>query len=367
MAEADLPLTSLQSLLGHKSVRTTQIYIHLSNVYLQAEYDKAISNSTVPHPSKVVVKTKTKRNLPNPKEVNWDRFLDELPRWLADLVQIYCLRPSQTDNPVQQTRNRLSQLTWFFRYALGKDRLTSLSNLTPKLWFNYVETRLETGMKPTSINTALRALQSFLKYAYEASHNICDRMLEIRLLKTGEDLPRAITQSQLNRLLEKADSHDYAWILLMAHSGLRSCEIRNLHWSDLDIKRRTIRINESKGLRSRVVFLSPPTLKSLKQLPKTSDHVFINNNQPLNGGYCRSRLSTLGKKCGIHVTPHQLRHTCGSILLNAGMSLFGVKAILGHKYVDTTLRYARVHDSIVAKEYKQAIEIVQQKKSASHY
>ncbi|HEY9708493.1 MAG TPA: tyrosine-type recombinase/integrase, partial [Oculatellaceae cyanobacterium] len=52
MAEARLPLTSLQSLLGHKSVRTTQIYVHLSNGHLQAEYDKSILHSALPHPLK---------------------------------------------------------------------------------------------------------------------------------------------------------------------------------------------------------------------------------------------------------------------------------------------------------------------------
>jgi site-specific recombinase XerD len=51
------------------------------------------------------------------------------------------------------------------------------------------------------------------------------------------------------------------------------------------------------------------------------------------------------------------------MLLNAGMSIFGVQAILGHKYVDTTLRYARVYDKAVADDYKQAIKTVQQKKS----
>lgn len=363
MAEADLPLTSLQSLLGHKGVRTTQIYVHLSNVHLQAEYDKAIPISIPPHPLAGVENTKTKRYLPKPREVNWDSYLHDLLRWLAALIQAYCLRPSQANDPVQQTRNQLSQLSQIFRYALINDRLTSLSDLTPKLWFSYVEMRLKAGMQPTSLNTALRTLQSFLNLVREAGNKICDRMLEIRPLKTGETLPRAITQSQLNSILEQVDSHDYAWILLMAHSGLRTCEIRSLRWSDLDLQRRTILINESKGLRSRVVFISPPTLKALKQLPKTSDHVFTNNNQPLNGGYCQSRLRTLGKKCGIHVTPHQLRHTCGSILLNAGMSIFGVKAILGHKYIDTTIRYARTYDATVAKEYEKAINHWQKSRS----
>src|SRR5215208_2864009 len=85
-------------------------------------------------------------------------------------------------------------------------------------------------------------------------------------------------------------------------------------------------------------------------------------NQPLSNRYCQSRLKMLGKRCGWHVTPHQLRHTCATLLLNSGMSIFGVQSILGHKYVDTTLRYARTYDITVARDYQQAIKLVEQKK-----
>jgi integrase len=180
--------------------------------------------------------------------------------------------------------------------------------------------------------------------------------LDVRPLKTGELLPRDISEMNLNELLKYADATDQAWILLMAHSGLRTCEIRSLLWQDIDLKGRTVRIEESKGLRSRVVFISQPILKSLKKLPKTSEYVFTYNHQPLSSRYCQSRLATIGKKCGIYVTPHQLRSTCATLLLNARMSIFGVQTILGHKYVDTTLRYARIYDATLAKDYQQAIK-----------
>lgn len=180
-------------------------------------------------------------------------------------------------------------------------------------------------------------------------------------MKTSELLPRYVTEAQLNQLLRHSNPFDHAWILLMAHSGLRTCEIRELRWQDVDLKRRTIRIEESKGLRSRIVFFSMATMEALKQLSKTADYVFTDNNTPLSNRYYQSRLATIGKNCEIHVTPHQLRHTCATMLLNAGMSIFGVQVILGHKYVDTTLRYAKTCDSTVAKDYKQAVNTIQRK------
>jgi site-specific recombinase XerD len=59
----------------------------------------------------------------------------------------------------------------------------------------------------------------------------------------------------------------------------------------------------------------------------------------------------------VKITPHQLRHSAATLLLNEGMSIWGVKEILGHRYVDTTLGYARTYDSTAEKEYQMAINL----------
>lgn len=354
MAEAHLPLTSLQSRLGHKSVRTTQLYVHLSDTHLQAEYDKAMFQKEVPCAVKDKVQCRKQGYFLSQKSVNWNGYLSDLPIWLADLIREFCTSYSQVNDPIQQTRNRLCQLSQFFHWLESEHKLSFLSDVTPKLWFAYVQMRQESAIQPTSLNTMLRILHAFLKFAKNSGYSICEWMLEVHPLKMGESLPHDISETQLGLLLEQATLLDQTWILLMAHSGLRTCEIRNLRWTDIDLKRRTIQIQESKGLRSRVVFLSPAAHHVLKKLQKTNNYIFIYNNQPLSNRYCQSRLKTLGRKRGVHITPHQLRHTCATMLLNAGMSIFGVQVILGHKYVDTTLQYARVYDQAVAKDYEQA-------------
>lgn len=364
MAEADLPLTSLQALLGHKSVRTTQLYVHLSNRYLQAEYDQAMSQKTVPGAVDNQVQCKKQTHFPSQKSVNWNGYLSGLPNWLSDLIRGFCTSHRQVYDPIQQTRNRLCQLSQFFRWVKNEYKLFGLGDVTPRLWFVDAQMRQGSGIQPTSLNTALRALRAFLRFAKDSGYSSCERILDVRPLRTGEVLPRDISETQLSLLLKQANRLDQAWILLMAHSGLRTCEIRALRWRDVDLQKRTLRIEESKGLQGRVVFLSTPTTKILKRLPKASGPIFTHHNLPFSNRYCQSRLKTIGKKCGMHVTPHQLRHTCATMLLNVGMSIFSVQVILGHKYVDTTLRYARIYDSIVAKNYKHAIETVQQKKSA---
>ncbi len=62
---------------------------------------------------------------------------------------------------------------------------------------------------------------------------------------------------------------------------------------------------------------------------------------------------------GVYVTPHQLRHTCATLLLNAGAPILTVQTILGHRHVDTTLGYARLYDGTVAGDYYRAMALIE--------
>jgi site-specific recombinase XerD len=268
MAEANMPVTSLQKLLGHNHLRTTQVYVSLSNSHLQAEYDHAISQIVTPRPGNSCVKVTRRRHRPTSREINWNSYLNDLPNWLVELLQTFCAKHSQAKDPIRHTRNLLSCLSGFERWMLTHSPMSSPKDFTPRIWFVYAEVRLKENIKPTSLNTTLHTLQSFLQFVGEENHPICERMLEIRPLKVGECLPRDITETQLSTLLEQANSHDSAWILLMAHSGLRTCEIRNLRWKDIDLRNRTLRIEASKGLRSRVIFLVNLQSKHCSNCPK---------------------------------------------------------------------------------------------------
>jgi integrase/recombinase XerC len=287
-------------------------------------------------------------------DVNWNGYLRDLSPELADSIRGYVTHYSRTfweENRIQQTRSLLSGVSTFSRSM----QLTCAQSITPRTWFAHVEMRIREDINPSSLNTTLRVIQSFLRYLKGNGIPICETMLEVHPLKTGESLPRDLSVSGVRRLLQVVSSPvDRAWIILMLCCGLRTCEVRSLRWSAVDLSAKTIRIRESKGLRSRVVFLSQQTLQALNCLSRDSEYVFTYRSQPLSRRYCQSHLTTMGRQCGIHITPHQLRHTCATMLLNAGMSILGVQKILGHKYVETTLRYARVYDSTVVRDFQKA-------------
>ena len=296
---------------------------------------------------------------PKPDEdVHWDHYLKDIPPDLADSLRGYVTqraRSWRTADRLRRTRSLLSQLSTFSHSA----HLTCVQDITPKTWFAYVEARLKENIRPSSLNTTLRILRSFLRYLQSEGQEICERMLEVRPLKTGQPLPRDLPIEQVKSLLDAIqDDMDRAWFLLMLHSGLRTCEIRALRLSDVDLCQRSIYIRETKNQRERVVFLSPPTVETIQAYlthrDNSTDNLFTRHHKPLSSRYCQSRLTTLGKKVNIHVTPHQLRHTCATLLLNAGMSIFALQSLLGHRHVDTTLNYARLYDETVAKQFLDA-------------
>jgi integrase len=81
---------------------------------------------------------------------------------------------------------------------------------------------------------------------------------------------------------------------------------------DLELDARRVRVEQSKGLKDRIVYLSQPALEALAAYlalrgPANTERVFLFRHAPLSVTYCLGRLHTYGRRCGLDATPHQLR------------------------------------------------------------
>jgi integrase len=324
---------------------------------------------------------------PQPKAVNWTYYLGLLPGWLAQDVRTFithCQRNWTTDRCYESTLSALSHMTLFLRWAAPNYDLANIGDLTPDKWFAYVDARLADGIATPTLNKELAALKHLLGYLQENGRLICERFLLIDYLEEGYHLPRDASPDNLRLLLDEIDKDascphtairrlglmDRAWFLLMLHSALRTNEVRSLRLKDIDWERRCAHIEQSKGLKDRRVPLSQSTLAALQAYlivrgpaQALPNRVFIFRHQPLSKSYCYERLRTYGKRCGVICTPHQLRHSAATLLLNAGAPLLSVQAIMGHKYIDTTLGYARLYDGTVASDYYAAMTLVEKQLS----
>jgi integrase len=314
-----------------------------------------------------------------PRLVNWEYYLNGLPSWLCKHVRVFASHKMKSWRPEERYRSTLGTLGPLCQVLRGMANAVVLNNIgdiTPQVWFDYLDARMILGSHPNTINNHLYRLKAFLYFLEEIEEPVCSRMLLVPPLKCGPRLPKDVPVSQLRRLLQEISQEirqrhasrqrmgviDRAWVYLMLHSGLRTCEVRRLRLDNIDWENRRIRIEQSKGLKDRLVYMNTATVDALHnwlavrgEAEFLSNHVFLYRHQPLGRRYCQVRLHTYGRRCGARITPHQLRHSCATLLLNAGAPVIAVQTILGHEKVDTTLGYARLYDGTVASDYYRAM------------
>jgi hypothetical protein len=122
---------------------------------------------------------------------------------------------------------------------------------------------------------------------------------------------------------------------------------------------------KGKGQSDRAVYLSCPAVQAVQAHLAvrglgSTDHLFLYRNRPLCKDLVRSRLQAAGRRAGVKVYPHRLRQTCATYLLNAGCRATSIQKFLGHKRLNSTMVYARVHDRTVAEDYYAAMRWVEQ-------
>jgi site-specific recombinase XerD len=316
---------------------------------------------------------------PRAPEIHWEYFFDSIPIWMqADIREFlhHCQRNWQNDRKIERFKDTLGHLTLPLRWLVAHFPMDDLRGLTPKAWYAYLDARLASGINPKTLNHDLGGLKHFVFYLQEHDRPVCERFLLVDYLEEGTNLPKDVPIDQLRKLQKLVQDQtrvthagwrrigrmDLAWFLLMLHSGLRTCEVRSLRLQDIDWEARRIRIEQSKNMKDRMVYLSQATVDALQAYLEVRgvsdalpDFVFIFRHRPLTRSYFFERLRTYCQALGIHVHPHQLRHSCATLLLNSGAPVLTVQTLLGHKWVDTTLGYARLYDGTVANDYYQAM------------
>jgi hypothetical protein len=143
--------------------------------------------------------------------------------------------------------------------------------------------------------------------------------------------------------------------------------VEELYLEDLDLDGRRLFVRRSKSLKDRTVFLTDSATAALEAylaLRGEADHyphIFLYRGKPLSKDLINGRIKAAGASLGLHVYPHRLRHTCATQLLNAGCKVTSTQRFLGHKRLNSTMIYARVHDQTVADDFFAAMGRVEER------
>jgi site-specific recombinase XerD len=249
-----------------------------------------------------------------------------------------------------------------------------LTQTTPGDIDVWIETSFRHQLAPGTVATRLRLMQGFFAFlgdqGYIAQSPI--RLPRHHIL-VPQDLPRPMAEEEVIAFFRVIDAlRDRTMFLLMLRCGLRVSEVSSLPWSAIDHAQGTLRIDNSKGHVDRVVYLSPDVAKALRQWHRLQaagarsvfpSRLTRKGGTPLSARQIRNRMTRYLKLAGITkaYSPHSLRHTFATQLLNAGASLEVVKELMGHRSLDVTLRYTQLYDHTKRTQYDQAMAHVAQR------
>ena len=234
---------------------------------------------------------------------------------------------------------------------------------------DYLEYLYSRGLSRNTISRKLSSIRSFYRYMEDEGKIFQNYFKEVSNPKKKSLLPKYARDSDLEKMfhafsLDDALGQRNALVLEMLYAtGVRVSELVNICVGDINLYDKTIHIL-GKGRKERVVFFGSyceDVLRKylndgyLKLNQKQSKYLFLNKNgEKLSSRYVRKIIDMAVLKCGVdyHISPHTLRHTFATDMLNNGADLMTVKELLGHSSVNTTGIYTHVSNERLRNVYE---------------
>ena len=278
--------------------------------------------------------------------IDEDRFFDvlqERERTLGDLMTRY--RSECSINKVPQSQARDGQMLNHLLPHFGAD--TALIDITPRLINAYKAKRRHAGAAPATINKEVGLLSHAFNVAIREWEWCRDNPVQrVRMESVNNQIERWLTTKEEERLLAASPPWLQAIMTFALHTGLRRSEILNLQWQDIDFVRGTLVVMKSKNKQRRTIPLNGKVFELLvvKQQHHNQESPFVfitSTGTPIGPRNLTRGFQSARKKADIQdFRFHDLRHTVATRLVQAGIDLYQVQRLLGHKKPDMTQRYA---------------------------
>ena len=304
--------------------------------------------------------------------ISLSRAIDGFERYVADERRF-------SPRTVLAYRSDLERFAnfWEKEFAHESAAKTALSKLDTLAVRSYLAALHRAKLSNRSISRHLSTLRSFFRWACREGHLAASPAKGLPSPRVPKTLPRALTLPDTERLLDAEDGEalvperERALFELLYATGLRVSEAAGLDLEDVDFSSRLVRVT-GKGRRERIVPFGEaaedalraylPSRDALRHRGREREHgpeepLFVN----ARGGRLTSRsMARLLKRrlraAGLpaEISPHALRHTFATHLLQAGADLRAIQELLGHASLSTTQKYTHLNDWQLIEVYKKA-------------
>jgi integrase/recombinase XerC len=303
---------------------------------------------------------------------------------VAKFLQHLATDRGASPNTIRNYREALKDfLTWHHTERHAAPTWDKLERDDFRAFLRYLGRR---NLGRASTHLCFSALRTFYKFLVRHGHASSSPLKDLALPKLQKRLPKFLTVEQMVALLdaplrplttpkqEKAAGRpilavacyrDTAILEAIYSCGLRISELCGLRAEDLDWSERLVRVR-GKGRKERLVPIGEPALKAIQnywsllpQVPAGQTAIFQSHSiktGPLSPGLLQQRLKKYLVLAGLdpHLTPHKLRHSYATHLLDAGADLRSVQELLGHAHLATTQVYTHITTDRLKRVYDAA-------------
>jgi len=229
-----------------------------------------------------------------------------------------------------------------FRYIVVEEGILNLNPYRLKI----------ASLSAKTISKKLSALRTFIGFMQDKGEKIT--LKGDSSIKVAKTLPKPISQEHIKEALAIADNDEELIIVLLYTLGLRISELASLEV--LNIEKEWVKVL-GKGNKQRQIPLletSYALIENYKREKAPRSFLFEKDGAKLSENTLRYKVTHLFKKIGLHVTPHMLRHSYATHLLNNDARIADVSELLGHSSMATTQIYTKLSSSVKMKNYQAA-------------
>ncbi|WP_033149484.1 site-specific tyrosine recombinase/integron integrase [Prevotella sp. RM4] len=259
----------------------------------------------------------------------------------------------------------------FESYVTFRDKELSISSVDTDLIRDWMESLMDKGNSASTINKKLSALRSFYRFALKRQLVKADPAHAVIGPKKSKPLPQFLREGEMDRLIDGTEWNSSfnnvrarTILLLFYEAGLRRAELVSLNDKDVDFEAAQLKVTGKRN-KQRIVPFGAELAEALKQYQtarneqfgETGDALFLSDKgQRISD----SQVYQIVKKYLSMVTslkkrsPHVLRHTFATAMLNNGAGLETIKSLLGHASVSTTEIYTHTTFEQLKRIYKEA-------------
>ena len=233
---------------------------------------------------------------------------------------------------------------------------------TNPIKLNIMPYRLEIkDQNKKTISKKLSTIRTFIKYLRH-THELNIKIISDGRIKVPASLPKPVAHRYIKEALEIAEVDQKLIVMSLYSLGLRISELVDLRLDD--IAQNWVRVI-GKGNKMRDIPLIEPLKNLIDEYIKLNSpklYLFEEKSQKLSENRLRYRLTLLFNKIGVKETPHQLRHSYATELLNNGARIADVSELLGHSSMSTTQVYTKLGTQLKMQNYRNAHPLVKDTK-----